>query len=104
MGTELVRKIRGTRILLGKTMKSLWVEAKHEDCEPLMLGDLIRGDKFIVMPTPGDNSGHGGLLSGSYLFLATEKIGHSKFVTNCIRLCDGTPLLIKDEVFVLKVE
>lgn len=103
MTTELARKIRGTRHNLGIAIKHIWSTALADHCEPLTLEDLERGDKFILMPFPGDNSGHGGLLNGSYLFIKTEKICHPQFPTNCIRLLGGEPLSIKEETFVIKV-
>lgn len=104
MATELVRKIRGTRSELGKKVREEFVESTARDCEPLVFEDLQKGDKFIFLPTPGDNGGHGGLLSSSFLLLKTEKICHPEFPTNCIRLCDGTSLFARNNEFVLKVE
>ena len=68
MATEFVRRIRGTRVNLGREVREEWVKAQDICCEPLNFSDLDIGDMFILMPMPGDNSGHGGLLGGSYLF------------------------------------
>ena len=104
MATELACKVRGTRTSLGKEVRDLFMKATRRECEPLVCGDIEKGNKFIVMPIPGDNSGHGGLLNGSWLFLKTEEICHPISPTNCIRLCDGTHEFIRDEEFVIKVE
>lgn len=39
--------------------------------QKLEFGQLEIGDCFIYWPVPGDNSGHGGYLRGSYLFTKT---------------------------------
>lgn len=41
--------------------------------EKLRFGDLKPGDFFIAFPTDGDNSGHGGYLGSSNVFLKTQQ-------------------------------
>lgn len=36
--------------------------------EPLTFGELKVGDKFIVLPRPGDNRGHGGFKGVHHIF------------------------------------
>ena len=36
--------------------------------ETLTFGELPIGQKFIVLPQPGDNNGHGGLKGIHYIF------------------------------------
>lgn len=103
MATELTRKIRGTRVGLGNMLKQKWASASATDCEPLTFGDLQRGDRFIVMPSPGDNSGHGGLLGDSVLFIKTDKICHPEFPMNCLWIYNGTPVFILDNQLVIKI-
>ena len=50
MATELARKIRGTRRKLGAVIRSQFIFATDAGCEPLILDDLKKGDKFIIMP------------------------------------------------------
>lgn len=103
MATESTHRIRGTRPDLGQQLRQEWLNARDVECEPLTFGDLKKGDKFICMPTPGDNSGHGGLLDESYLFMKTDLVG-DKFPTNTIRLMDGTLTRDPDSMWVLKIE
>lgn len=37
--------------------------------EPLTFGELKVGDKFICLPLPGDNKGHGGFRGKYYIFI-----------------------------------
>ena len=105
MATELARRIRGTRRSLGEKVREQWVSASNLECEPLTFGDLSVGDKFIAMPSPGDNGGHGGLLGGSYLFMKIRPI-HDKYglIQNSACLLHGTIKGYPDSRFVLKIE
>ena|SRR3989338_6550606 len=100
MATELARRIRGTRTNLGAEVKKEWVNAPDIWCEPLVFCDLEVGDRFILMPLPGDNSGHGGLLNGSYLF---KKTSSELEILTAIRLIDGVIININEHDFVYKV-
>lgn len=104
MATELACRIRGTRVRLGEELKQEWDRASATDCEPLLLGDLKMGDKFIAMPSPGDNHGHGGLLGGSHLFIKGEKIYRPRFTNRCTCVCDGTSTLLPDIMFIIKID
>lgn len=46
---------------------------KATESEKLTFADLKRGDKFICFPVDGDNSGHGGYLGESILFVVTQE-------------------------------
>ena len=52
------------------------------------------------MPLPGDNSGHGGFLNGSYLF---KKNSSELEILTAIRLIDGVIVNINEHDFVYKV-
>lgn len=109
MATDLVRKIRGTRVRLGYELKGEWASASATDCESLIFTDLKSGDKFIAMPCPGDNSGHGGLLSGGHLFIkiypvTTINEGPVSIICNAIRLIDGVPIYVSDDERVYLVQ
>lgn len=109
MATELARRIRGTRPDIGNRLRQEWLNAHDVECEPLTFGDLQKGDKFISMPSPGDNSGHGGFLNGSYLFMKTDLVTHStpfskSLPANSIRLSDGSPTHCHDTMWILKIE
>jgi hypothetical protein len=49
----------------GKMLKKSWSEMPASHFEPLLYGELEEGDKFIALPEPGDNEGHGGF-RGAY--------------------------------------
>lgn len=49
-----------------------WAECAFECWEPLSFAELRVGDTFIGFPRPGDNNGHGGLRSGSFLLTKTK--------------------------------
>jgi hypothetical protein len=104
MATELVRSIIGTRPDIGKMLRRQWLNAHDVECEPLTFGDLKEGDKFISMPIPGDNSGHGGLLGGSYLFMKINLITTPTMQANAIRLFGGFLIRNYDQMLVLKIE
>jgi hypothetical protein len=40
--------------------------------EPLIFGDLLVGQRFISLPVPGDNHGHGGFKSPHRVFSKTK--------------------------------
>lgn len=104
---EFVRSARGARLLLGEELKCKWVDASDADCQPLIFSDLQNNDKFIVMPLPGDNSGHDGLLGNFHVFMKVPE--YSDPVAgrrNCIRLFDSTytGAYVPEDSFVIKVD
>ena len=101
MATELARRIRGTRNTLGQEVKKAWIKARNSWCEPLTFGDLSVEDKFIVMPMPGDNSGHDGFLNGSYLFQKIRTCSANNL--NSVRLIDNMSFRMLDSMWVLKI-
>ena len=108
MATELVRRIRGTRIDLGRKVRNNWIKARNCWCEPLTFGDLEPGENFISLPLPGDNSGHEGLLSGNWLFKKIESTfdASEPFTMpyyNAIRLVDGLLYHMSNSEWVYKV-
>lgn len=54
-------------------LKADWMEMPGECFEPLTFGELKVGQKFIGLPYPGDNSGHGGFRSAYYIFTKTHQ-------------------------------
>lgn len=44
----------------------------EEFFKTLTFGELTVGQKFICLPSPGDNQGHGGLRAAHYLFIKTD--------------------------------
>lgn len=59
----------------------------------LTFGELNVGDRFIAFPSPGDNSGHGGYLRGSYLF---EKINGNDRTADGLGIVDNSKR-VKDQ-------
>lgn len=55
-----------------KNLKKMFSEASEDDFEPLTFGELMVSQKFIFLPFPGDNSGHGGFRSKQWLFIKTQ--------------------------------
>lgn len=56
-------------------LKKEWTEMPVECFEPLTFGELEVGQKFIFLPQPGDNSGHGGLRCAHRIFIKTHQGG-----------------------------
>lgn len=69
----------------------------------LTFGELKVGERYIVLPLPGDNKGHGGFRGPYYL---SEKIKPSSDNPhdNAIRVKDGTPYNSPDSMPVIKIE
>ena len=103
MATEVVRSIRGTRVNHGRSLRVRWLQAEDIECEPLLFSDLKVGAKFICMPEPGDNSGHGGLLGGAYLFKKIKEVKLRFGYHNAKRLSDKTTHVMSDGMMVLLV-
>lgn len=74
--------------------------------EKLTFGSLKRGDKFISFPLDGDNSGHGGYLGSSYLFVVTREAGGLALNTAgaAINIRTGVESSCPNAMYVLKVE
>lgn len=89
MATERTRRIRGTHLEMGAELRKEWENALSINCEHLTFDDLEVGEKFIVMPFPGDNAGHGGLLDAFHVFMKVRPYSN-KLVgrRNCVRILD----------------
>lgn len=53
-------------------LKKQWMALPPENFDCLTFGDLKIGQKFISLPEPGDNKGHGGLREGHWIFIKTH--------------------------------
>jgi len=53
-------------------LKNEWMAMPIDCFAPLTFGELKVGDFFIALPSPGDNSGHGGLRGAYNLFIKTS--------------------------------
>ena len=108
MATGRAHRIRGTRSDKGAQVRNQWLGATFSDCEPLTFGDLERGERFISMPRPGDNSGHGGLLDGAWIFMkigpVVAKGRFNSILDNAVRLIDGVLSHMSDSMLVYKVQ
>lgn len=62
---------------------------------------LLKGDKFIVFPHPGDNAGHGGFLDGGYLLMRMSDMPNVE--PNSVRLCDGVDIMVPEFLPVIKI-
>lgn len=54
-------------------LKADWVKIPDECFEPQTFGELKVDQKFIGLPLPGDNSGHGGLRGLHSVFTKTRQ-------------------------------
>ena len=72
---------------------------------PLTFGELKVGEHFVCFPTDGDDSGHGGFRSGSYVFAKIEPEHTLSYCLpdNSIRIQDGIKTHNPDTIG-LKVE
>ncbi len=52
-------------------LKREWMKMPAECFEPMTFGELKEGQKFIALPLPGDNHGHGGLRGQHRSFVKT---------------------------------
>ena len=105
MATERVRIIRGTRLDKGVQLKRIWLEATLSDCEPLTFADLKRTERFIIMPFPGDNSGHGGFLESNRLLIKISDWNRPLSVSaNAICLSDGSSKHVSENELVYSIE
>lgn len=57
---------------MASNLKQEWMNLPDICFVTLTFGELKVGQKFIGLPVPGDNSGHGGFKKGSYLFIKTH--------------------------------
>lgn len=91
---------------IGTELRNLWLNATPSDCEPLTFGELNVGDKFIGIPVPGDNNGHGGLRGGYHLFCKTESARSTYFPLgerNAVKLLNNNPYYFTRDAQILKV-
>lgn len=58
---------------IASRLKKEWTEMPVECFEPLTFGELKVGQRFISLPQPGDNSGHGGLKGTHYVSIKTHQ-------------------------------
>lgn len=58
---------------IGKLIKSDWMRMPDDHFEPLTFGELEINQKFIILPSPGDNIGHGGFRGAYQLFVKTAQ-------------------------------
>lgn len=53
-------------------LKTRWMKVPVRFFEYLTFGELEAGQKFICLPEPGDNNGHGGLKGAHFIFTKTD--------------------------------
>lgn len=79
-------------------LRESFVELPASCYEPLTFGELKVGDRFIVLPRPGDNHVHGGFRVSQYTFLKIE--GRTP---NTVRLSDARLLSFQNSMYVIKI-
>ena len=88
-------------------MKSAFVGMPKRFYDTLTFGKLKIGDKFISLPVPGDNHGHGGFRNNHYAFkkIAAKKNPIIPVISdNAFRLKDGEISSFSDYEPVIRVE
>ncbi len=81
------------------------LELGREAYEALTFKDLKVGEKYIVLPRPGDNHGHGGYKGCSYVFQKIKAVKQDAFIWyNAIRLRDDVTSFFPDGSIIMKVE
>jgi hypothetical protein len=68
--------------------------------QPLTFGELKVGDEFIAFPLDGDDRGHGGYRSGTFVFLKVEPNDRGE---NALKLATAVRSTMPDSMRVLKV-
>ena len=58
---------------IASQLKTDWMEMSDKCFEPLTFGGLKIGQKFICLPEPGDNNGHGGFKKAHRIFTKTHQ-------------------------------
>ncbi len=93
-------------------LKREWMGMPDKFFEPLTFGELAVGDKFISLPEPGDNDGHGGFRESPYIFIKIEqqtpktKGGSAYGVPHgsSLRLIDGVRCDQPHSMYILRVQ
>ena len=93
---------------LAKILQEKFINQPVEFYDPLTFGDLQIGDNYIALPTPGDNSGHGGFKIGSYVFKKIKEVRENanhnlEIKSNSVRLLDGTLSNTPNSMVVIKL-
>lgn len=91
-------------LALGKSLKKIWRDTANFESIPLTFGELTGGNKFIAMPIPGDNHGHGGLLGVNYILMKIHPRISFGSPYSAIRVIDGVPIHVSDEEWVYLVQ
>lgn len=96
---------RAKKLRIARQMKEQWLSEPVEFWEPTIFGELKIGDKFICMPEPGDNDGHGGLKGEHSVCQKIEK-KRNKFgdYNNAIDLANNILCSIPNNSPVLQIE
>lgn len=81
------------------------IEFSFWKSEVLQFKDLKVSDKFIIMPMPGDDAGHGGFKQVHWIFVKIKEVSHplSDLKDNAKRLQDGGLVNITPNMEVIRV-
>ena len=94
-----------TKETLRERLKEMFTGMPDECYEGLTFGELNVGNRYISIPVPGDNHGHGGFRKPYYLF---EKVKPTSFLCqlpyNSLRLNDEVLSHSPDSMPVIKIE
>jgi hypothetical protein len=89
---------------LEKKLKEEYISFPEEFYKPLTFKELNEGDKYISLPVPGDNEGHGGFRGTHNIFGKIKPIKNNFGVyENAVRLNDGILSSHPDDLYIIKV-
>ena len=87
-------------------LKKEWLVMPTNFFEPLTFGDLESGERFIALPLPGDNGGHGGFRGSHQVFSKITtmfKEGHNAISSETQSRRKQTTSHIPDSMLVIRV-
>ena len=89
---------------LEKRIRENFVLASSEEYAVLRFDELEVGDKYIALPTPGDNSGNGGFRTSYFIFVKTNPVEFKNSTKNALRLDDGVSSYSPSSMPVIKLK
>lgn len=86
-------------------MKSAFIGMPESSYDVLTFGELAKGDKFIGLPVPGNDHGHGGFRNEHYTFkkIAPRDTNFPELQNNAFRLIDRNLSSFSENTPVIKL-
>ena len=80
-----------------EALKLNWMGLRAESFKTLTFGELKRGDRFIDLPWPGNNSGHGGFRRTHWIYVKSSRYTST-------RQKDGSQMKYESFLEVIRIE